>query len=122
MLTECRRTYGKEGEEIREGFEPTDEPPVIDPKEGEDPRSLKNRKPATYDKGLGGSNEDKFVIEEDDEATSPAAEESKAWGQKDKEDDVPRLKPKYGLPGEEGFENVWGAAAEHPHGEPKENP
>ena len=70
---------------------------------------------------MGKPNEDKFVIEEEDGTTSPGAEESKAWGQKD-EDDVPRLKPKYGLPGEEGFENVWGEVAEHPHGEPKENP
>lgn len=97
---------------------------MVDPKEGEDPRSPENRKPDTYDKGLGGPNEDKFVIEEDDGATSPGAEEQRLWGKRDdeEEDEVPKLKPKYGLPGEEGFENVWGDATEHKHGEPKENP
>ena len=62
------------------------------------------------------------MIADDDEATSPGAEESRAWGREESEHEVPKLKPKYGLPGEEGFENVWGEASEHPHGEPKENP
>lgn len=69
------------------------------------------------------------MIAEEDEATSPGAEESRAWADdghaehgEHEEHEVPKLKSKYGLPGEEGFENVWGEASEHPHGEPKENP
>lgn len=62
------------------------------------------------------------MIAEDDEATSPGAEERRQWGSREEEHEAPKLKPKYGLPGEEGFENVWGEASEHPHGEPKENP
>lgn len=110
------RTYGEhEGEEIREGFEPTDDPPIIDPKIGEDTSSKKTNENTNPN--------DLFTIGEDDDATSPGAEERAQWGQKDEpEVEVPKLAPKYGLPEEEGFENVWGNASEHPHGQPKENP
>ncbi len=105
LLTFFRRTYGgKEGEEIREGFEPTDSPPVIDPKEGEDENDHTN-------------NSDKFVLDEED-TTSPGAEERNEWGENRFS---PKLKPKYGVSGEEGFENVWEEAAES-HTKAKENP
>ena len=101
-----RRTYGsQEGEEIREGFEPTDDPPIIDPKVPDNENTNPN---------------DQFVVGDDDDTTSPGAEERVQWQQT--REDIPKLAPKYGLPEEEGFENVWGNASEHPHGEPKENP
>jgi len=90
------RTYGMDtGEDIREGFEPTDDAAVVDPKDDET---------------------DEFIIGNDDEPT-PESEEQQQW----KQQVVPEvvLKPKYGLDGEAGFEeNVWGS----PSKLPRENP
>jgi hypothetical protein len=91
------RTYGNEGEDIREGFEPNGSSAVVDPKEQDDQG---------------------FAIDEDDhDGESPGAEESRAW-KKEVEPEV-SLKPKYGVEGEE-FENVWGG--DGPSEPPKENP
>ena len=49
VLTPSSRTYGNEGEEVREGFEPEDGPPVIDPKEGDDDNTNPNDKFAVGD-------------------------------------------------------------------------
>ena len=88
------RTYGNEGEDIREGFEPNDSSAVVDPKDEE-----------------GGQ----FAIGDDEQ--SPGAEESQAW-KKENQSDV-LLKPKYGVDGED-FENVW--IGDRPSETPKENP
>lgn len=91
------RTYGNEGEDIREGFEPNDSSAVVDPKEEDD---------------------QEFAIgENDQEGESPGAEESRAWKQEDKPEVT--LKPKYGVEGEE-FDNVWGG--DGPSEPPRENP
>jgi len=72
------RTYGKnQGEDIREGYEPTDDAAVIDPKDG-----------AT----------DEFVVGEDEDES----EESRQWRQA--QEPGAQLKPKYG---EAFEENVW---------------
>jgi hypothetical protein len=98
MANMTSRTYGgNEGEDIREGFEPTDSPEVIDPKDNED------------------NNE--FVVGDEDEANSPGGEEAREWNETRKPDVV--LKPKYGVDGED-FENVWGGRASSEP--PKENP
>lgn len=94
QLTHDSKTYGEhEGEDIREGFEPTDSADVVDPKVDDH-----------HD----------FVIEDDE---SPGAEESRQW------QEVPspavRIPPKYGIEGED-LENVWGGAS--PKEPPKENP
>jgi hypothetical protein len=94
MLMVYSRTYGQEtGEDIREGYDPTDESSV-DPKDGE---------------------QDEFTIGEDEEPQD--SEESRHWKEaKDVKESV-TLKPKYGVDGE-AFENVWG----EPSQLPKENP
>lgn len=91
-----RKTYGEmEGEDIREGFEPTDRPEVVDPKVDDD---------------------NNFAIGEDG-AESPGAEESRQW------QEVPSpaviIPAKYGVEGED-LENVW--AGSNPSEPPKENP
>ncbi|KFY59597.1 hypothetical protein V496_05632 [Pseudogymnoascus sp. VKM F-4515 (FW-2607)] len=96
------RTYGNEGEEVREGFEPEDGSPVIDPKDGDEENSNPN---------------DRFTIGDDD-SESPGAHESREW-QENREEVTPILSPKYGLPGED-LENVW--SGESPSGPAKENP
>lgn len=93
-----RRTYGQDiGEDIREGYDPTEEA-VIDQEDGAaDPFS---------------------VGDDDDAAPSPDdSEESQQW--KQATEPAVLLKPKYGLEGE-AFENVWGAS--EPSQSPKENP
>jgi hypothetical protein len=92
------RTYGEDtGEDIREGYEPTDDVAVID----------------------GAA--DEFAIDDDDDGDkSPShgdSEESRQW-KRAMEPSV-LLKPQYGLEGE-AFENVWGGG--EPSGSPKENP
>lgn len=90
---EPSRTYGKQtGQDIREGYEPTDVA-VDGPKDGD---------------GVG----DEFVVGEDED------ESQEHWRQA-KEPEVPLLKPKYGLEGEE-FENVWSGG--EPSEPPQENP
>ncbi|KAF8849994.1 DUF300-domain-containing protein [Acephala macrosclerotiorum] len=91
------RTYGKRiGEDIREGYSPTEEA-VIDQEEGA---------------------ADRFSVGDDDDAPSPDdSEESRQW-QEAREPAV-LLKPKYGIDGE-AFENVWGASGSSEP--PKENP
>jgi hypothetical protein len=107
-----RRTYGpKEGEEIREGFEPTDSPPIIDPKVEDNASSSKTPQ---RDESPGKS---PFALGED-ETPSPGAEESEIW-KKDEDHSPPLLKPKYGFPGED-MENVWSQG--EPKGEARENP
>lgn len=79
MLTLARRTYGdNEGEDIREGFEPSGSGPNPDGNE--------------------------FVVGEDD-GESPVGEEAREWNE-EREPTV-TLKPKYGMVGED-LENVWG--------------
>lgn len=102
ILTPHSRTYGNEGEEVREGFEPEDGSNFIDPKEGDDENPTPN---------------DKFAVGEDD-SESPGAHESREW-QEGREEITPILSPKYGLPGED-LENVW--SNESPSGPEKENP
>jgi len=55
--------------------------------------------------GHGIDPDDKFAVGDDD-AESPGAQESREW--QESRDETPALKPKYGVPDEEGFENVWG--------------
>ena len=92
------RTYGRDiGEDIREGYEPTDDVAVEDPKDGES---------------------EQFTMGEDEDGPNRHdSEESRQWQQAGEPEVV--LKPKYGLEGE-GFENVWSGA--EPSGSPKENP
>lgn len=93
------RTYGEEiGEDIREGFEPTDDPAIVDPKTPE------------------SENDPKFTIGDDEEG-----EESQHW-KNEREESPPAvvMKPKYGVEGEEDFENVWGGG--EPSEPPRENP
>lgn len=95
------RTYGKDtGEDIREGYEPTDDVAVID----------------------GAA--DEFAVGDDEEdgggEESPPredSEESRQW--KQAIEPTVLLKPKYGIEGE-AFENVWGGG--EPSESPKENP
>jgi hypothetical protein len=60
---------------------------------------------------------DEFTVGEDDEEPEES-EESRQWKQS-KEPEL-RLKPKYGLDGEEAFENVWTGG--EPSQPPQENP
>lgn len=94
-----RRTYPGEnqGEDIREGFEPTDDTHAVDPKEGD-------------------GNNDKFRVDDDDSSESEEAREWKAA--KEAEAEV-TLKPKYGVEGED-FANVWSQG--EPSSPPRENP
>lgn len=92
-----RRTYGRDiGEDIREGYSPTEEA-VIDQEDGA---------------------ADPFSVGDDDDAPSPDdSEESRQW--KEAREPAVLLKPKYGVDGE-AFENVWDAGdSSEP---PKENP
>lgn len=91
------RTYGNEGEDIREGFEPNNSSAGVNLKEQDD-------------QGLA-------IGEDDDDGKSPGAEESRAWKKEDEPEVL--LRPKYGVEGEE-FENVWGS--DGPSEPPKENP
>lgn len=96
--TTKRRTYGENiGEDIREGYEPTDDVAVVDPKEDEE----------------GGN----FTVGEDEDISPAESEESQQW--KEAREPEIFLKPKYGLEGEE-FENVWGSG--EPSEPPRENP
>ncbi|KAK6585267.1 hypothetical protein PZA11_001994 [Diplocarpon coronariae] len=91
------RTYGEHtGEDIREGYEPTDGMAAVDPTDGE---------------------LNKFAVGEDD-SIPQESEASNAW--KEAHEPVILLKPKYGLDGEEAFENVWGGG--EPSQPPRENP
>jgi len=93
------RTYGNTGEDIREGFEPTDSAAAVDPKDDE---------------------EDEFAVGEDDgDGDSPGAEESRQWQEEQEDEPAVVLKPKYGVPGED-LENVWGGG--EPSEPPQENP
>jgi len=81
------RTYGKKGEDIREGFEPTDDPEVVAPKSGD---------------GAGD-----FTVGDDEDADAEGSglqdsEESRQW--KETQESELLLKPKYGTLDEE---NVW---------------
>lgn len=83
------RTYGKNiGEDIRRGFEPTDEVAVIDPKDGRE------------------KNKENFKIGEDEDDDDRDSGASRHWKQANEQ--AVLLKPKYGLEGE-AFENVWGS-------------
>jgi hypothetical protein len=89
------RTYGKNtGEDIREGYEPTDDIAVVDPKVND---------------------ENEFIVGEDEDPAE--SEETSHW----KQANVPEalLQPKYGLDGE-AFENVWTGG--EPSAPPRENP
>jgi hypothetical protein len=89
-----RRTYGKEtGEEIREGFEPTEDSAVV-----------------------GNSEDNPFAVGDGEESPNDS-EETRQW-QHTHESEV-LLKPKYGLDGE-AFENVWEGG--EPSKPPAENP
>ncbi|KAM3065549.1 hypothetical protein ACMFMG_012219 [Clarireedia jacksonii] len=94
------KTYGQAaGEQIREGYEPTDEVTSADPKNEE---LLK----------------DEFTVGDDENSSSQDdSEESHHW----RESREPKiaLKPKYGIEGE-AFENVWGGG--EPSSSPHENP
>jgi hypothetical protein len=86
------RTYGKgTGEDIREGYEPTE----------------------SNNNGAA----DEFVVGEDEDESREESEEARNWRQA-KEAEV-QLKPKYGLEGE-AFENVWngGEPSEAPEENP----
>lgn len=88
---DTRHTYGdNEGEDTLKGFEPSDSPFVVDP---------------TIGGGHGIDPDDKFAVGDVD-AESPGAQESREW--QESRDETSALKPKYGVPDEEGFENVWG--------------
>lgn len=110
------RTYGEEtGEDMRSGYEPNDQFDVVDPKT-EDSRHEDNLPSLERTES---QEEGQFAVGDDEEAT-PAnedSEESKHW-KEEREHEV-RLKPKYGLEGEE-FENVWKGG--DTHSPPKENP
>ena len=91
------KTYGSDaGEDIREGYEPTDDADVVDPKTDEIAEQASRH-------GADGNH-----------SSDHNSEESRQW----KEELEPSVKivPKYGVPGEE-FENVWGKGQP-----PKENP
>ncbi|KAA8573943.1 hypothetical protein EYC84_005486 [Monilinia fructicola] len=93
------RTYGDgTGEDIREGFEPTDDVEAVDPKPGLD---------------------EEFAIDGDKDHISSRddSEESRHWNEARQANVL--LKPKYGLDGE-AFENVWGSG--EPSTPPRENP
>ncbi|PVH83383.1 DUF300-domain-containing protein [Cadophora sp. DSE1049] len=92
------RTYGKDtGEDIREGYEPTDEAAIDD---------------------SNAAGEDEFTVGEDEgETPQEESEEMSHW--KEAQEPALLLKPKYGLDGEE-FENVWGGGG--PSRSPHENP
>jgi len=75
---------------------------VVDPKNGDDESA---------------DPDDQFAVGDDD-AESPGAQESKEW--QDSREETPVLKPKYGMSGEEGFENVWGESPSR--SEARENP
>lgn len=88
-----RRTYGGNiGEDIREGYEPTEDA-VIDQEDGA---------------------ADAFSVGDDSPDDS---EESRQW--KQNTEPAVLLQPKYGIDGE-AFENVWEAG--EPSHPPKENP
>ena len=88
------RTYGEDtGEDIREGYEPTEDAAALD-------------------------GADEFAIGEDDGTPGEEeSEESRQW--KKTVELAVQLKPKYGLEGE-AFENVWDGG--EPSESPKENP
>ncbi|KAG9241842.1 organic solute transporter Ostalpha-domain-containing protein [Calycina marina] len=90
------RTYGKDtGEDIREGYEPTDEVAVEDPKEDA----------SSY----------KFVVANNNEEE----ESEESWQWKQAQEPKVLLKPKYGV-SEEAFDNVWSRGESA--GPPSENP
>ena len=92
------RTYGQDtGEDIREGYEPTDEIAVDNTKDDEAEQYT-----------VGG---------DDDRLNRHDSEESRQWQQAREPGVI--LTPKYGLEGEE-FENVCSCA--EPAGSPKEHP
>ena len=96
LIRWIRRTYGRNtGEDIREGYEPTDDASAVGP-EGSEGEII----------GSGS----------DDECMPDRSEES-PWKQAREPEIV--LKPKYGLEGEE-FENVWGGG--EPSEPARENP
>ncbi|TAQ90259.1 hypothetical protein B7494_g1404 [Chlorociboria aeruginascens] len=87
------RTYGQDvGEDIREGFSPTDDVAAVDPKDDEE--------------------QAQFTVGDEDDS-----EESKQW--KQASEPAILLKPKYGLEGED-FENIWGEG--EPSDGTRENP
>ncbi|CZS92092.1 probable transmembrane protein 34 [Rhynchosporium agropyri] len=92
------KTYGKHmGEDIREGYEPGDEA-------------------AVDDSNVAG--QDEFTVGEDEGQTpQEESEESNYW--KEAQEPAFKLKPKYGLDGED-LENVW--AGGEPSQTPHENP
>lgn len=95
------RTYGKgTGEEIREGYEPTDDVGAID--------GAADEFAVGDDEGDGGGEE---------RPPPEDSEESRQW--KQAIEPAVLLKPKYGIEGE-AFENVWGGG--EPSEPPKENP
>lgn len=95
-----RRTYGKDtGEDIREGYEPTDDVAAVDPKEDEG---------------------DEFTVGDDEEGQTPQDESEESMHWKQAREPAVVMKPRYGLDGEEAFENVW--SGEEPSQPPHENP
>jgi hypothetical protein len=97
-LTKSRRTYGDGvGEDIREGYQPTDDVGV-----------------AVVDGEDGEGNE--FAV--GDEEPSPQYETSQPWAEEVQPSVL--LKPKYGVEGE-AFDNVWGRG-ESTSETAKENP
>lgn len=73
------KTYGEnEGEDVREGYEPTDDPSVVNPKPPQD---------------------EEFAIGEDDDVESPGAEESRHWAEVNASN--LSLPAKYGVEGED---------------------
>lgn len=110
------RTYGEDtGEDMRSGYEPNEQPDVVDPKTA-DARHEDNLPSLEQTES---QEEGQFAVGDDDESTPvhEDAEESKYW--KEEHEHKVALKPKYGLEGEE-LENVWKGG--EPHSPPKENP
>jgi hypothetical protein len=99
-----RRTYPGEdqGEDIREGYEPTDSPAAVAPKGSEEIPEF----------AIGDDEEDK----ENDNSSPYDSEESKQWREASQSE--PLLKPKYGTSDE--VENVWASA--EPAEPARENP
>jgi hypothetical protein len=90
-----RRTYGENaGEDIREGFEPTDGADVVDPKEDDE---------GTF--RVGDEEDEDDDGDEDEGHKGHSSEESRQWAQAREADSTQQ--PKYGVAGAE-FENIWG--------------
>lgn len=109
-LHNASRTYpgDKQGEDIREGFDPNDSSAAVAPKEGEIADDF-----AVGDVDDDDDNDD--GASHQDQSTPLDSDESRHWREAHEAEVL--LKPKYGI---EGEENVW--AGKGPSEPPKENP